>query len=72
VGNAADLAEKLAWCFHHPGELKAMRLVARQEYEQKYTAAANCKKLMECYELAAGLPHRNFVREPASLCANPR
>jgi len=72
VGNAADLAEKLAWCFHHPDELKAMRLVARQEYEQKYTAAANCKRLMECYELAAGLPRRNFVREPASLCTSPR
>jgi glycosyltransferase involved in cell wall biosynthesis len=72
TGNPEDLAEKLDWCFQHPQELKAMRLVARQEYEQKYTAAANCKKLMECYELAAGLPHRKFVGEPIGLCANPR
>lgn len=72
AGSAADLAEKLAWCFHHPDELKAMRLVARQEYEQKYTAAVNCRRLMECYELAAGLQRRNVVGEPASLCTNPR
>jgi hypothetical protein len=49
-----------------------MRRVAREEYELKYTAAANCNRLMECYELAAGLPHRSFVGEPVGLCANPR
>jgi glycosyltransferase involved in cell wall biosynthesis len=72
TGNFEDLADKLAWCFQHPQELKAMRRVAREEYELKYTAAANCKRLMECYELAAGLPHRNFIGEPVGLCANPR
>jgi glycosyltransferase involved in cell wall biosynthesis len=72
TGNSEDLAEKLAWCFHHPDELKAMRLVARQEYEQKYSAPANCNRLMECYELARGLPRSNVTRESARLCASPR
>jgi glycosyltransferase involved in cell wall biosynthesis len=69
VGNSEDLAHKLTWCFDHPDELNTMRLVAREEYECKYTADANCKKLVECYELAAGLPLTNILGEATTLHA---
>jgi glycosyltransferase involved in cell wall biosynthesis len=72
VGNAEDLAGKLRWCFDHPNELKGMRLLAREEYEQKYTASANYKRLMECYELATSLPRTNLLGEAAGLCAPVR
>lgn len=67
VGNAEDLASKLKWCFDHPDELKGMRLLVREEYERKYTADANCKRLVECYELAAGLSLRNVLGKVTSL-----
>jgi hypothetical protein len=35
-----------------------MRRRARGEYEQKYTAAANCTQLTECYELAIALSEK--------------
>jgi glycosyltransferase involved in cell wall biosynthesis len=63
AGNADDLAAKLKWCFDHPNELKRMRLLARQEYEQKYTADANCKRLVECYELAIRLRQAHAIDE---------
>jgi glycosyltransferase involved in cell wall biosynthesis len=55
AGNADDLALQLKWCFDLPDEIKAMRQRARAEYEQKYTAAVNCMRLTECYELAIAL-----------------
>jgi glycosyltransferase involved in cell wall biosynthesis len=67
VANAEDLATKLRWCFDHPDELKHMRLLAREEYERKYAADANCMRLMECYELARGSMRRNAVGNVASL-----
>jgi len=63
VGSAEDLVSKLQWCFDHPDELNGMRFFARQEYERKYTAEANCKRLVECYELAADSPRRNAMGE---------
>jgi glycosyltransferase involved in cell wall biosynthesis len=72
VGNAEDLANKLKWCFDHPVELNGMRPLAREEYERKYTASANCKRLLECYELAAGPPRRDALGETTSLCTDLR
>jgi glycosyltransferase involved in cell wall biosynthesis len=67
AGNANDLADKLEWCFDHPDELKGMRLLAREEYERKYTAAANCRRLMECYELAISAPGTSPGRHRHSI-----
>jgi len=74
AGNANDLADKLEWCFDHPDELKGMRLLAREEYERKYTAAANCRRLMECYELAISAPGTSPGRHRHSITnlAGPR
>lgn len=52
-GNAADLADKLRWCFDHPHELAQMRHQARDEYLHKHTAEANLKALLACYDQAA-------------------
>ena len=57
-GNSEDLALQLKWCFEHPQEIADMRLQARSEYERNYRAEANCRKLIECYELAIELAER--------------
>jgi glycosyltransferase involved in cell wall biosynthesis len=67
VGDPEDLASKLKWCFDHPDELKEKRRLVREEYERKYTADANCKRLVECYKLAAGLPLSNVLGNVTSL-----
>lgn len=51
-GDAEDLARQVRWAFDHPEELKAMRVNARREYEEKYTAERNYKMLMAIYEMA--------------------
>jgi glycosyltransferase involved in cell wall biosynthesis len=62
-GDAADLAAKVRWAFDHPQELAAMRVAARREYEEKYTAERNYKMLMEIYDLAIENSRR---RRPAA------
>lgn len=47
-----DLADKINWLLAHPQALSRMRLEARAEFEAKYTAADNYKRLMEIYESA--------------------
>jgi glycosyltransferase involved in cell wall biosynthesis len=51
-GDAEDLALRVRWAFDHPQELAAMRLHARREYEEKYTAERNYKMLLEIYGAA--------------------
>lgn len=46
----ADLADKISWLLDHPQELCQMRLSARAEFDAKYTADANCKRLIEIYQ----------------------
>jgi len=53
-GDAAGLAGAVEWAFSHPGEMRRMRVLARSEYEQKYTAKANYTRLMLIYEAALG------------------
>ncbi|MEN3112395.1 glycosyltransferase [Uliginosibacterium paludis] len=48
-GNAADLAQKLAWAEANPDEMARMGRNARAEYEAKYTAATNYQQLMAIY-----------------------
>ncbi len=51
-GDAEDLASKVRWAFDHPEQMLAMRAAARREYETKYTADINYKRLIEIYEMA--------------------
>jgi glycosyltransferase involved in cell wall biosynthesis len=47
-----DLADQIEWLLAHPQELAQMRLTARTEFEAKYTANDNCKRLIEIYQTA--------------------
>lgn len=51
-GDAGDLAEKVRYAFSHPEHLAAMRVNARREFEEKYTAERNYKMLISIYERA--------------------
>lgn len=51
-GNAADLAEKLAWAQSHPAQMARMGQAARAEYEAKYTPERNYDMLVDIYEEA--------------------
>lgn len=51
-GDSEDLAAKVEWALAHPGELACMRRSARTEFEAKYTAKENYRRLMEIYTLA--------------------
>jgi len=50
--DSADLATQVEWLLSHPQELSQMRQEARSQFEAKYTAADNCKRLMEIYQTA--------------------
>ena len=52
AGDAADLAEKVAWALAHPAQLAHMRKEARAEYLNNYTADQNYQQLMDIYERA--------------------
>ena len=53
-GDAADLADKVAWVLAHPKELSHMRQAVRAEFEAKYTATENYEQLMKIYQLVCG------------------
>lgn len=50
-GNSTDLAAKVEWVLQHQTELAQMRQEARAEFEAKYTAQENYRRLMEIYSL---------------------
>lgn len=52
AGDAGDLAAQVRWVFDRPGEAASMRVAARREFEEKYTAERNYKMLMSIYEMA--------------------
>jgi glycosyltransferase involved in cell wall biosynthesis len=52
AGNPDDLAAKVQWAWAHPEEMNAMGRAARQEFENKYTAAKNIEMLEEIYDFA--------------------
>ena len=64
-GDAAELAEKVAWAWDHPIEMREMGKAARREFEAKYTAEGNYPILMDIYESARARRQRS----PASLTA---
>jgi len=49
-----DLATQITWLLDHPQELRQMRHTVRAEFESKYTAEDNYKRLMEIYKEAGG------------------
>jgi glycosyltransferase involved in cell wall biosynthesis len=51
-GDAADLAQTIAWAHANRDRVMAMRPAARREFEQKYTAERNCDLLMDIYNRA--------------------
>jgi glycosyltransferase involved in cell wall biosynthesis len=51
-GDAGDLATQVEWALDRPTELGHMGREARAEFEAKYTADMNYRRLMEIYELA--------------------
>jgi glycosyltransferase involved in cell wall biosynthesis len=53
-GDVEDLAQQVRWAWEHADELQAMRIAARREYEQKYTAERNYKMLTDIYAMALG------------------
>jgi len=51
-GDAADLAEKIAWAHRNPAAMRAMGQAARRHYEQKYTGEVNFQRLTAIYREA--------------------
>jgi len=48
-GDAADLAQKVSYAWSHPEEMRQLGRNGRREYETKYTAEQNFRRLMEIY-----------------------
>lgn len=59
AGNAAELAEKIAWAESNPDAMRKMGDAARALYEREYTPERNYEQLMAIYEqaCAAGTGH---------------
>jgi glycosyltransferase involved in cell wall biosynthesis len=53
-GDPGDLAAAVEWAWTHPEEMTAMGVIARAEYELKYTPERNYQALLEIYNNAAG------------------
>jgi glycosyltransferase involved in cell wall biosynthesis len=53
-GDPEDLAQKVEWAWNHPERMREMGKEARGEYEAKYTANENYRRLMEIYQRAMG------------------
>lgn len=51
-GDHASLAAKVEWAWQHPDTMHEMGRAARAEFEAKYTAGQNCRRLLEIYEQA--------------------
>ncbi len=50
-GDSEDLATQVEWALTHPRELAQMRYQARTEFEAKYTAQQNYRRLIDIYQL---------------------
>ncbi len=51
-GYSEDLTAQVEWVLSHPTELTQMRQEARAEFEAKYTATENYRRLMDIYQKA--------------------
>jgi glycosyltransferase involved in cell wall biosynthesis len=52
-GDPPELAARVEWAWMHDDQLAEMGKEARREYEAKYTAESNYRRLVEVYDLAA-------------------
>ncbi len=52
TGNAADLAQKIAWAQAHPEQMQAMGREARARYEALYSPETNLQRLIAIYDEA--------------------
>lgn len=52
-GDPDDLATQVKWVVEHPAAVQTMRHQARAEFEAKYTAAANYRRLIDIYDKAS-------------------
>lgn len=52
-GNSEDLAAKVQWAIENQTKLTQMRQEARAEFEAKYTAQQNYRRMMEIYDLVS-------------------
>jgi glycosyltransferase involved in cell wall biosynthesis len=52
AGSSDELARAIDWAFSNPDRLRAMRIKARHEFEQKYTPEINYSILTDIYESA--------------------
>ena len=59
-GDAGDLAEKVICLSSDAERLQGMRRTARREYEMKYTADTNYRRLIDAYEESRG--HASLAR----------
>ena len=55
-GDSNDLAAKVRELLANPQRLRAMRAEVRREFEAKYTARENVRRLIEIYEMAIDSP----------------
>jgi glycosyltransferase involved in cell wall biosynthesis len=70
VGDAGDLAAKVAWAWEHADELAEMGRTARSEYEAKYTIERNYDCLIQIYRDAIAQRRADAVRQPVTAIRN--
>jgi glycosyltransferase involved in cell wall biosynthesis len=72
-GDADDIARVVARAWEQPAHMRRLGEQARKEYEAKYTAAANYRRLMEIYQqviaerIAAAEPQRVGIPVPEQV-----
>ena len=67
AGDASELAERVAWAWDHPADMRIMGQEARQEFEAKYTAESNYPILMDIYEQARAGGSRAALRDTVAI-----
>jgi glycosyltransferase involved in cell wall biosynthesis len=65
AGDAAELREKVIWAFKNPQRMREMGANARAVYEEKYSAQANYRMLVDIYETALKRGPGPYVRHAA-------
>jgi glycosyltransferase involved in cell wall biosynthesis len=68
-GDAAALADRVAWSSDHPAEMAAMGAAARSAYEGRYSADVSYRALVDVYRQA--LAHRRS-RDAAATAGSAR
>lgn len=69
-GDAQELATAVTRAWEQPEHMRSLGVQARKEYETKYTAAANCRHLLEIYQdVIAGRP---TLPEPVRVAVQVR